>query len=138
MSMSVLLKGCAFLLGAGLLISTGACDGGGDDGGGGTDGGGSGASGGSGATGGASGSTFSCDTPAKFACIEMDIPAGPGRDAAADQCTSDGGTPGTACPTASVIAECKSSIHYFYYSGFNGLSQAQSVCGSLGGTWSTP
>jgi len=118
-----MLKGCVCLLSAGVVLSTGAC-GGDDDGGGGS--------------GGASGSGFSCDTPAKFACFEIAVTSGPGQQAAADQCTSDGGTVGTACPSASLVAECVGAIHYFYYTGFSGLDQAQSVCAGLGGTWTTP
>ncbi|MBK7586193.1 MAG: hypothetical protein IPI67_39165 [Myxococcales bacterium] len=127
MSMFRTVKACVFLLSAGLVFSTGAC--GGDDG----DGGG-----GSGGGGGSAGSLFACDTPAKFACFEIAITAGPGQQAAADQCTSDGGTATTACPTASVAGECLGAIHYFYYSGFSGLDKAQQVCEGLGSTWSTP
>lgn len=130
MSTFRMLKGCALLLGAGLLLSTGAC--GGDD----DDGGGTGGGGGSGAGG---GSIFSCDTPAKFACFEIAITPGPGLQAATDQCTADGGTPGSGCPSASVIGECKSPIHYYYYTGFSDITQAEQVCTSaMGGTWSTP
>jgi hypothetical protein len=102
----------------------------GDDDAGGTDDGGG--SGGSGSGGG--GSVFSCDITADLACFELQVPPG-GLQAATDQCTSDGGTPGTGCPTADLVGECQSSPHYFYYTGFSGLDQAQEVCTSLGGTW---
>ncbi|MBK8998892.1 MAG: hypothetical protein IPM35_24480 [Myxococcales bacterium] len=117
---SMVVKVCAGLV----VLSLGACDG--DDDG---DGGGGG---------GSSGSMFSCDTPAKFACFEIAIPPGSGQQAAADQCTADGGTVGTACPSASVIGECNGAIHYFYYTGYSAVDKAEEVCVGLGGTWSTP
>lgn len=110
--------------GLALLLATSAC---GDD----DDGGGGGG-------GGSSGSVLSCDTPAKSACFEVAVPPGSGQQAAADQCTAGGGIVGTGCPTASVIGECKGTIHYFYYTGYSGLDQAEQVCTGLGGTWSTP
>jgi hypothetical protein len=69
----------------------------------------------------------------------MPIPqSSPGWQAAADQCVADGGTPGTACPSANVIAQCVGAPQTFYYSGYASLDKAQSVCTGLGGTWTTP
>lgn len=122
------------------LVPLAACDGGDDGGGsggaGGADGGGTGATG---ASGGSSGGGFSCHTPAKFSCLQMPIPqSNPGWQAAADQCTTDGGTPGTACPTADVLARCDGVQQTFYYTGYDSLTKAESVCTGLGGTWVVP
>jgi hypothetical protein len=112
------------------LAAAPACSDDGDDGG----SGGSSGSGGSTGTGGSSAGIFSCDTPTDFACFELQVPPG-GVQAATDQCTADGGTPGTGCSTASLIGECQSAPHYYYYTGFSGLDQAEQVCTGLGGTW---
>jgi hypothetical protein len=114
------------------VLATSGCSGGDDDGGSGGSGG-SGA-GGSGGSGGSGASTFSCNDTANFACFELQVPPG-GVQAATDQCTADGATPGTACPTAGVIGECQGSPHFYYYPGFSDIDQAQQVCTGLGGTW---
>lgn len=112
------------------LVSMSGCNGGDDDGG----SGGSSGAGGSSGTGGSGGGIFSCETPTDFGCFELQVPPG-GLQAATDQYTNDGGTPSTGCPTVSLVGECQSNPHYYYYDGFSGLDQAQQVCEGLGGTW---
>jgi len=67
-------------------------------------------------------------------CTIVQVPSSE-VSASNQSCTSQGGTPGTSCPTTDLIGCCTLSGAEACYYGDAGGDQA--ACTSAGGTWST-
>ncbi|HEX8791439.1 MAG TPA: hypothetical protein VF765_10855 [Polyangiaceae bacterium] len=127
---------CSSQCGSGSSSGGGSGSGSGGGSGSGSGGGsGSGSGGGSGSSSGGTGMTkVSCDQTSMGQCAITSVPSSE-VSAFQQSCMSNGGTPGTSCPTTDLVGCCTISSTEICYYGDGGVDQ--SSCASAGGTWST-